>query len=337
MKSLLDTPKRKAAGLAGGVLLLMLSMLAALLFGYHRFTLNQLADAMLHFDGSTEHLLIRSVRTPTVLIGALVGAALATAGAVMQVLTRNPLASPSVLGVNAGAVLAIVLALSFSRVDLGTGQLIWVAFAGAALTTLFVYASGSAGPGGLQPLKLTLAGAAVAAFATAITSGVMLLREESLSETLFWLVGSVSGRRVEHFTAVLPYIGAGLLLAFGMGRSLNMMALDDEVAKGLGHWTAVARAAAVAAVVLLAGGAVAVAGPIAFVGLIVPHICRYMAGGNHRWLIPYCAVYGALLLVTADLVSRFVLMPKEVPVGVTTAMLGVPFLIHLARRGVSEQ
>ncbi|USB34971.1 iron ABC transporter permease [Paenibacillus sp. YPG26] len=317
------------------ILLLSLGMIASLMLGYHRFGMKALVGAVFQFNGSEDHLLIRTVRIPAVLISAAVGAGLAVAGAVMQVLTRNPLASPSLLGINAGAVLLIVIFLSFASGDPGMGELVWIAFTGAAMTTVFVYVLGRAGPGGFQPIKLTLAGAAFAALASAATSAVMLLNNESLGETLFWLIGSVTGRKLEHLTAVAPYMLAGLLIALAMSRSLNVMALDEDVAAGLGQWGGPAKAAAVLSVVLLAGGAVAVAGPIGFVGLIVPHICRYLIGSNHYWLLPYCAVAGALLLVSADLASRYVLMPKEVPVGLLTAMLGVPFFIYLARRGAA--
>ncbi|WP_166241472.1 FecCD family ABC transporter permease [Paenibacillus turpanensis] len=319
-----------------GLLLLAVCMLASMLLGYQRFGIKELWEAGVRFNGSAEHLLLRTVRLPTTLIGAAVGASLAVAGALMQTLSKNPLASPSVLGINAGAVLMIAIVLAATGADLSSGQLIWFAFAGAGVTAVFVSALGAAGSRGFEPVKLTLAGAAVAAFASAITSGLMLLNEESLQETLFWLVGSVSGRKLEHLSAVAPYLGVGLVAALLLARSLNVMGMDDDIAKSLGQWTSLAKGAVIAVVIVLAGGSVALAGPIAFVGLIVPHICRYLVGSDHRWLLPYCAVAGAILLVAADTASRFLLMPKEVPVGVTTALLGVPFLIYLSRRRMHE-
>jgi iron complex transport system permease protein len=241
-----------------------------------------------------------------------------------------------VLGVNAGAVLFIVMAITVLGSGMALGTLIWIAFAGAAVTAVLVMLLGSAGAGGYNPIKLTLAGAAFAAFASAITSGLMLINKGSLDETLFWLLGSVSGRKMEHFLAVAPYLGAGMAIALSLSRTLNVMAMDDDIAIGLGQWTGLAKAATATAVVLLAGGSVALAGPIAFIGLIIPHLCRYLVGGNHYWLLPYSAACGALLLVSADVASRYALMPKEVPVGVTTAFLGVPFLIYLARRRSHE-
>lgn len=338
MASLIRSGRAKTLWLLGGVALLCACMLASCLLGIQRFGLLQLWEAVFRFDGSNEHLLLRSVKIPAALIGAAVGASLAVAGVLMQTLTKNPLASPSVLGVNAGAALMIVLTIAAAGGSLSLGSMVWVAFGGAGLSALLVMGLGSLGGAGagLHPVRLTLAGSAFAAFASAITSGLMLIRSGSLDETLFWLVGSVSGRKLEHLGAVFPYIALGLLAALALGKSLNVMAMDDEIAKGLGQWTRLAKAAIAAAVVLLAGASVALAGPIAFIGLIVPHLCRSLVGGNHYWLIPYSAVAGAALLVAADTASRLVLSPKSVPVGVTTALLGVPFLIHLARRRAHE-
>ncbi|MFS0727462.1 FecCD family ABC transporter permease [Paenibacillus sp. 1P07SE] len=332
MNSVIKKPAAKGLALAGAFVVLLGVMLAGVRFGYHTFSMAQLREALYHFDGSNAHLIIRTVRFPAVLIGAAVGASLAVAGAMMQVLTRNPLASPSVLGVNAGAVLCIVFVITMTPLDLDLGGMIWVAFAGAGLSSLLVIALGSAGRGGFRPVRMTLAGTAFAAFASSVTSGLMLLNNASLDELLFWMVGSVNGRKLESLIDLLPYLVVGWLLAMLLGRSLNIMAMDDDVAKGLGQWALAAKGLTLIAVVLLAGGSVALAGPIAFVGLMVPHICRYLIGSNHFWLIPFSALSGAALLVAADTASRFLLMPRSVPVGVATALLGVPFLIYLARR-----
>lgn len=332
MNSLIKHPVAKALALAGAAVLLLVVMLVGVRYGYHTFGMAQLQEALYRFDGSNEHLIIRTVRIPAVLIGAAVGASLAIAGALMQVLTRNPLASPSVLGVNAGAVLFIVIVVTMTDWDFDLGDMIWVAFAGAAASSLLVIALGSAGRGAFQPVQMTLAGTAFAAFASSITSGLMLLNNASLDELLFWMVGSVNGRKLDSLLELLPYLAVGWAMSLLLGRSLNVMAMDDEVAKGLGQWAFAAKGLTLVAVILLAGGSVALAGPIAFVGLMVPHICRYLIGNNHYWLLPLCALTGATLLVAADTASRFLLMPRTVPVGVTTALLGVPFLIYLARR-----
>lgn len=332
MSSLITTPFAKAMALIIACLLLLGCMLLSLLYGFHRFSVAELWAAVFRFDGSNAHLIIRTVRIPSAVIGASVGASLAMAGAMMQVMTKNPLASPSILGINAGAVLFIVIAITMGSWDMALSQLVWIGFAGAALTALFVTMLGAAGRGGFRPVKLTLAGTAFAAFASSITSGLMLLNNGSLDLLLFWLVGSVTGRSLENYADIAPYLALGGLLALGLAKSLNVLAMDEEVAKGLGQWTMLVKGLVLAAVVLLAGGSVALAGPIAFVGLMVPHICRFLVGGNHFWLLPLSGLGGAILLVAADTASRFVLMPKSVPVGVTTALLGVPFLIYLARR-----
>ncbi|KKO52625.1 FecCD family ABC transporter permease [Paenibacillus sp. DMB20] len=322
----------RALGLAVGAVILLLLMLASVLFGLQRFTIGTLLDSYMGFTGSTEHMIIRDARVPRTLVGAVVGASLAVAGAVMQAITRNPMASPSVFGINSGAVLFIVIGISALGGALTMDGMIWIAFAGAGITSLVVFVLGYRGPGGFAPIKLTLAGAAIAAFAASVTSGIILVDKKSLDQAMFWMIGSVVDRDMGHLQTVLPYVTAGWVIAMLISRSLNVAALGDDISKGLGMSLFFVRAAACVSVVLLAGGSVAVAGPVAFVGIIVPHLCRALVGQDHRWLIPYCAVAGALLLVSADLASRFVIMPKEVPVGVATALLGVPFLIYIVRR-----
>ncbi|WP_028611746.1 FecCD family ABC transporter permease [Paenibacillus harenae] len=322
----------KLLGLAAGVLLLLAFMLASVLYGLQHFGVDEVWQAYADPDGSNEQIIITNTRVPRTFIGAVVGASLAMAGAMMQVLTRNPLASPSVFGINAGAVLFLVISLWIFGSGLLLGSMIWISFAGASVTALFVFLLGSRGKGGFEPVKLTLAGASVAAFASSVTSGIVLVNKQSLDQALFWMVGSVADREMEHLTVVLPYVAAGWALSMLLSGSLNVVALGDTVAKGLGQRLALIRLLSAIAIVLLAGGSVAVAGPIAFIGVIVPHLSRYFVGNDHRWLLPYCAVMGALLLVGADIASRFIIMPKEVPVGVATALLGVPFLIYVARR-----
>ncbi|MCG7409449.1 iron ABC transporter permease [Paenibacillus sp. ACRRX] len=323
--------KRKLAGLAVSAILLLISMLCSVLYGLHYFGLKDLWQAYSHFDGSNEHLILTTARVPRTLVAALVGASLAVAGAIMQVLTRNPLASPSVLGVNAGAVLFIVIGLLAFGSSLTMSGMVWLAFAGAVATSAAVYTLGLQG-GGFEPVKLTLAGACMAAFTSSITSGIILIDKQSLESALFWMIGSVEGRDLEHLLMVLPYMVIGLAISLLLASSLNIMALGDDSARNLGQRLTLVRVLSAAAIVLLAGSSVAAAGPIAFVGLIVPHLCRYMIGHDFKWLLPYTAIVGAILLVTADLASRFILETKEVPVGVATAIIGVPFLIHVARR-----
>jgi iron complex transport system permease protein len=289
-------------------------------------------DALLGYDASIDdHLIVRTLRLPRTEVGFLVGVALGMAGAVMQGVARNPLADPGILGVNAGASLAVVVAIYV----LGIGSLlgyVWFAFAGAAIAAVIVYLLGSAGRGGASPVKLALAGAAVTAFLASITTGILLLDVETLDQFRFWAVGSIAGRDATIATNVAPFILVGSLLAFASARLLNALALGDDVARALGQRVRLARAASAASVVLLVGAATAAAGPIAFVGLTVPHVARAITGPDYRWVLPYSAVLAPVLLLGADIVGRVVARPAELQVGIVTAVIGAPFFIALVRR-----
>lgn len=322
----------KSAVLILGLLILILSILSSILFGLTHITWRMVIDAFTHFDGSNEHLVIQTARVPRALIATAVGASLAVAGALMQAITRNPLASPDILGVNSGAGFFVVLAVTlFSISSLKT--ISWLAFLGAGVTALVVYFLSSLGREGLTPIKLTLAGAALAALFSSFTQGVLLLKEKAIEEVIYWLAGSVEGRKLEYLASVFPYIVIGLILAFMLAKHINILAMGEDMAKGLGQRTGVVKFFALLVIVFLAGSSVAVAGPISFIGLIVPHIVRSIVGSDHRWIIPYSAVLGGILLLLADIGARFVIMPKEVPVGAMTALIGTPFFVYLARRG----
>ncbi|WP_127531234.1 FecCD family ABC transporter permease [Paenibacillus kobensis] len=335
MNPLLKSTGQKAGFLAIGFVIMLIAAAASLLFnGSHTFTPAQVFDAYNHFDGSNTDLIIRNVQIPRMTIAAIVGASLAVAGAFMQAMTRNPLASPSVMGINSGAALAVVIALSIAGSGaFSSSQLILIAFAGAAVTALAVFSLGAAGKSqGETPIRVTLAGSAVAAFASAWTMGILLKQNKMLDDILLWLVGSVSGRDLHHLSAVLPYTIAGLAGALLMAKSVNVLSMGEETARSLGLRIGLVRTVMALLVVLLAGSSVAVAGPIAFVGVIIPHISRFLIGHDYRWIIPYSVVLGAALLMAADTVSRFILQPEELPVGVATALIGVPFFIYVARR-----
>jgi iron complex transport system permease protein len=322
----------KSAVLLLGLLILILSILSSILFGLTHISWRMVIDAYTHFDGSNEHLVIQTARVPRALIATAVGASLAVAGALMQAITRNPLASPDILGVNSGAGFFVVLAVTlFSISSLKT--ISWLAFLGAGVTALIVYFLSSLGREGLTPIKLTLAGAALAALFSSFTQGVLLLKEKAIEEVIYWLAGSVEGRKLEYLASVFPYIVIGLILAFMLAKHINILAMGEDMAKGLGQRTGVVKFFALLVIVFLAGSSVAVAGPISFIGLIVPHIVRSIVGSDHRWIIPYSAVLGGILLLLADIGARFVIMPKEVPVGAMTALIGTPFFVYLARRG----
>ncbi|TVY06971.1 FecCD family ABC transporter permease [Paenibacillus cremeus] len=332
MKSALQAPTTKSAVLIIGFVLLLAAMVCSVMFGVKNYSLQMIQSAYTQFNGSNEHLIITTSRVPRALIAAVVGGSLAVAGALMQAITRNPLASPSIFGVNAGAAFAIVVAVSFFNLS-ELKAFTWVAFLGAAVSAGGVYFLGSLGRDGLTPIKITLAGSAMTAFFASLTQGILLSNGKAFEQVLFWLVGSVAGRTMEMLLSVLPYMVIALILAVMLSPHINILAMGDDVAKGLGQRTILIKAAAAVVIVALAGGSVAVAGPVVFVGIIVPHIVRFLVGNDYRWIVPYCAIGGALLLVSADVGARFIAMPKEVPVGVTTALIGVPFFVYIARKG----
>ncbi|GGG83794.1 putative siderophore transport system permease protein YfiZ [Paenibacillus radicis (ex Gao et al. 2016)] len=250
----------------------------------------------------------------------------------MQVITRNPIASPSLFGVNAGASFMVVIASGWLGLS-GMQPLALFALLGAAISGAIVFVLGSIGRDGMTPVKITLAGASISAFFASLTQGFMLSSGKMFDQVLVWLVGSVAGRNMSMLQGVLPYMAVGLIIALALSRQLNLLGMGDDIAKTLGQRTAMVKGLASVAVILLAGASVAVAGPIAFIGIIIPHIVRFLIGSDYRWVIPYSAVLGAVLLVASDIGSRYIAMPKEVPVGVMTAVLGVPFFVYIARKG----
>lgn len=317
-------------GLLVGCGILSLCLLASVRFGAAQIGTGEVISAFTDYDGSEEDLIIRTLRVPRALIAALVGASLGVAGAIMQGLTRNPLAEPGILGINAGAALAVVGAVFLLGVSSLTTYALF-AFVGAGVAAVVVYGLGSLGRGGMTPMKITVAGAALAAFLSSLTTAILILDQRTLDEIRFWLAGSVAGRDLSLLLQVLPYISVGLVLALGLSRQITTLNLGEDVAMGLGQRTAWVKGLAAIAVVLLAGSAVAIAGPIGFVGLVIPHIARFFVGVDYRWIMPYSVLFGAVLLVSADIAARVVLRPQELPVGVMTALVGAPFFIYLAR------
>ncbi|MFL9655201.1 FecCD family ABC transporter permease [Streptomyces sp. PB17] len=284
--------------------------------------------------GGADHTLEEAAvakRVPRTLLAVVVGAALGLSGTVMQGVTRNPLADPGILGVNMGASLAVVTAIAHFQLASASGY-IWVAMGGAALTAGFVYAVGSLGRGGATPLKLALAGAAISAALASLVSAVVLPRSDISDTFRLWQFGGVGGASYGQFGSVAPFLAVGFVLCLASARALNSLALGDDLAAGLGERVALVRAVAALGAVVLCGASTAVAGPIAFVGLLVPHTCRLLAGVDHRWLLPLSALSGAVLLTAADVVGRVVARPAEIDVGILTAILGAPFFIHIVRR-----
>lgn len=322
----------KWIGLFTAVLLLLFLIWASIIYGYTKTSWQTAIEAFTHNNGSNAHIIIQTVRLPRALIAAAVGASLAISGVLMQTLTKNPLASPGIFGINAGAGFAVVAAVSlFSVVDLRAFS--GLAFLGAAAAAISVYLIGSVGREGLTPMKLTLAGAAMAAMFSSFTQGLLVTNEAALDQVLFWLAGSVQGRKLETLISVLPFLGIGWVASILIAGKMNILAMGEDVAKGLGLNTGLVKIAVGIIVILLSGGSVAVAGPIGFIGIVVPHVTRAIIGMDHRWVIPLSGILGAILLLAADICARYILMPSEVPVGVMTAIIGTPFFIYIARKG----
>ncbi|NJN73586.1 MAG: iron ABC transporter permease [Limnothrix sp. RL_2_0] len=326
-------PAILAVGIVVGLVILIICFGASVAFGVADITPIEIYQALLNPDGSTEHLIIRTVRLPRSITALLVGAAVSVAGAIMQGLTRNPLADPGILGINAGAAFAVVgsvFLLNMSSLGAYAGS----ALLGATISAVAVYGLGSLGRGGLTPLNLTIAGAAFTALISSLTTAILILSQRTLDEIRFWLAGSVAGRNLDLVVQILPYLTVGLLLGFALGKQLTTLGLGDSVAKGLGQNTVLVKVSAAISVVLLAGGSVAIAGPIGFLGLIVPHFVRFWAGADYRWILPYSALLGAILLLVADIGARLVIQPQELPVGIVMPLLGAPFFIYLIRSQV---
>ncbi len=317
-------------GLLLGILILWLSFVASLSWGAADIAFKDIYQAFIDFDSSTNHLIIRTVRLPRSLIAMLVGAALAVAGAIMQGVTRNPLASPDILGVNTGAALAVVLG-TFLLNSVSLNIYTWFAFAGAAITTVTVYLLGSLGRGGLTPFNLVIAGAALTAFISSITSGILIISQRTLEEIRFWLAGSVAGRDINLVVQVLPYICMGLILGLALSKQITILSLGEDTARSLGQSTAVIKILAAISIILLAGSSVAIAGPVGFVGLIVPHLVRFLVGIDYRWIMPYSAILGAIVVLIADTCGRLIIQPSELPVGLMMPLIGAPFFIYLIR------
>ena len=328
----LTSRRAKSLVLAAGALLAAAAWIASLALGHTPIPAGVVIEALTAYDpGVVDQLIVRTERLSRAVTAAVVGAGLGVAGALMQALTRNALASPSILGINAGATFFVVCAVSLFGLA-APADYVWAAFLGAALAGVLVYLLGMRSGRALSPLHLVLAGVAITALFISFSQAVLIINHERFQSVLFWLAGSVSGRRLETVLPLLPWFALAAVACVALTRHLNLLVLDDEVIAGLGQRTLPVRLLVGAVVIVLAGGAVALAGMIGFVGLIVPHIVRGLVGLDHRWVLPGCALLGAALVLIADTAGRFVIPPQEVPVGVMTALLGTPFFILLARR-----
>ncbi|MFD4632660.1 FecCD family ABC transporter permease [Streptomyces sp. NPDC058284] len=324
-------PVRRAAVLAAAVVALLLAVLLSLAVGARAIAPTAVFDALLHGGHGDSAEVVRGMRLPRTVLGVLVGASLALAGTVLQGMTRNPIADPGILGISQGASAAVVLAIAYAGVHTLTGY-VWWAFTGAALASVAVYAVAAGGRGGATPVKLALGGAAINALLVSVTTAVLTTKASALDEFRFWQVGSLSGRDAQIVGRIWPFLLVGLVLVLAVARGLDALALGEDVAKGLGQNVAAVRIVGGLGATVLTGAGVAAAGPIAFIGLAVPHIARALIGGDHRWVLPLAAVLGPVMLLASDTAGRIVFPPGEVPAGVMTALIGVPFLVTLVRR-----
>lgn len=323
---------RRTVALVVAVAVLAVVVLASLALGTRHIAPGDVLAALVDpVTGNADHAVVRDQRVPRTLVGLVVGAALGLAGAIMQGITRNPIADPGLLGVNAGSSLFVVLAITFLGVTSPTGY-VWFAFAGAAVAAAVVYGVGAIGREGATPVKLALAGTALTAGITSIITLLLITDSDTLNSYRRWSVGSIAGRDTDMLVPLLPFLLVGAALALLTGRTLNLLAMGDDLARGLGQNLHLVRAVAAGAVVLLAGTATALAGPIVFVGLVVPHLARPFTGPDYRWILPYSIVLGPVVLLAADVVGRLVARPGELEAGIVVAVVGAPALIAVVRR-----
>ncbi len=315
----------------GSILSLGLCVLASLAFGARYVEFHNVINALLDPQSNSFGALVVQERIPRTVFSIIAGASLGVSGALMQAITRNPIADPSILGVNTGASLFVVSGIAFFHINTAS-EYIWFALAGAAVTAIIVYGIGSLGYGGATPIKLALAGAATSAALASLVSAVILPRTEVMNAYRFWQVGSVSGATWEGIGTILPFLIIGMTIGILSTPALNALALGDEVATGLGVNTGVIRIICAFAGVLLCGATTALAGPIAFVGLMIPHTMRLICGSNLRYVVPMSAVGGALLLTISDIIGRLIGTPGELEAGIITAFFGAPILIFIAMK-----
>ncbi|WP_124726949.1 FecCD family ABC transporter permease [Staphylospora marina] len=323
--------------IGGSVLVLgliaLLGMLAlAVSVGAADIDVRTVWQAVFNPDPSKEaHAIITDIRLPRELGAAIVGAAFAVSGAIMQGITRNPLADPGLLGLNAGATFALACMFAFLP-GASYMTIMFVSFIGAGLGAGLVFGLGSLTPGGMSPIRITLAGAAVSALLTALGEGIALYFKLA-QDLAFWVAGGVSGTGWKQLAVAFPVIAVGIVWAVASSRGITILSFGEEVAKGLGQRTFLTKALLMLIVLVLAGAAVSIVGPISFVGLMVPHIVRMLVGTDYRWIIPCSAVFGGLFMVMADTVARLVNAPYETPVGAVVSIVGIPFFLYLARKG----
>lgn len=322
--------RRRLLGAAALAVLAVIAVLASLAVGAQAMSLADVLHALVHPTGTATDEVVRSLRVPRTVLGLVVGIALGVAGALIQGHTRNPIADTGLLGLNAGAAFAVVLAIGFLGMS-APNQYVWFALVGTLVAAVVVFGTASIGAGRAAPLSLALAGAAVTFFLQAMTNAVVLLDTVALDGYRFWIVGSLAGRDLSVVAQVLPFLVLGLVLAIAAAPGLNVLSLGEEVARSLGANMTRSRILGITAITLLAGAATAACGPIAFVGLVVPHVARAITGPDYRWLVAYAGLLGGVALLFADVVGRVVVRPGELQVGIVLAIVGAPFFIVVVR------
>jgi len=327
--------RRPHRWLAAAILAAAVAAVASIVFGSRAIELSEVWRAITTGGDDLAAAAVRS-RIPRTLLALLVGAALAMSGVMLQGVTRNPLADPFILGINSGAALLVVIGIAFFSIQSMTSY-IWFSLTGAGLAATFVYVVGSLGQGGPTPLKLALAGAATTAALGSVTTAILLPRIEVMNVYRFWSIGGVGRAENSDTLMVLPFIAFGIVLCVLAAGTLNVLGLGDEAAAGLGIDVLRTRLIATSAGVILAAAATALAGPIGFIGLVVPHLVRLVVGSDHRWLLPISAFAGAALLTVADVVGRVIARPGEIEVGIITALIGGPVFIWVVLTKTGDQ
>lgn len=323
-------PRRARIGLVVALVLLLVLLVLSMMIGSTRVSPSVVWDALFHPSAKIDQYAIRDFRLPRTIVGLVVGVALGLSGALIQALTRNPLADPGILGVHAGASFAVTVAVGVFGVGDVEGYM-WFAFVGALVVTLMLLAFGSTRQG-QSPVVMVLAGLSIGAVLGGVREGIQLSDPDAFDTMRSWITGSIVGRPLDVVWPILPFLAVAVVLAFAVSGSLNAMALGDDVAVAQGVRLLRTRVVAVIALTLLAGGATAIAGPIVFVGLMVPHVARWFAGPHQRWIFAYSALLAPSLLLASDILGRVVMRPGEVPVGIVTAFVGAPVLVVLVRR-----
>ncbi len=327
----LESNKSKFIVLAALIAFLACCFLGSLLLGYIKTSPWDLLNTYTNYENTTEQIILRTSRVPRALTALFIGGSLSLSGVLMQTLTKNPMASPGLLGINSGSAFFMVFIYSYFP-NLSQDFAVLFSFIGAFIAVILVYGLAGGLKGSVQTFDLTLSGAAISAFFMSFTQIVLYKDEKTMEEILYWLTGSVEGRSLDLLLKVMPFLVIAWVVCFLLSAKLNIFSLGEEMAKGLGLNTEFLKLSIILLVVILAGASVAVAGPIALVGLVIPHFTRFLVGSEFRWVIPYSIVLGSIFLLSADIASRFIIYPKELPVGAVTAIIGTPFFIYIARK-----